>query len=116
MDDLVDVVLRDKQTLEQVGALLRLLEVVFRAPDDDLLLEGEVFVDDMAQGEDLRLALVLDKSMLIANVVCSCVCANRRLSTTCAFASRLSSITTRIPLRSDSSRMSEMPSSRLSST
>ena len=63
MDDLVDVVLRDKQTLEQVGALLRLLEVVFRAPDDDLLLEGEVFVDDVAQGEDLRLALVLDKGV-----------------------------------------------------
>ena len=33
-----------------------------------------------------------------------------------ALASRLSSMTMRIPLRSDSSRMSEMPSSRLSST
>ena len=40
--------------------------------------------------------------------------ANRRLSTTWGLASRLSSMTMRMPLRSVSSRMSEMPSNRLS--
>ena len=31
------------------------------APDDDLLLEGEILVQNVAQGEDLRLALVIHK-------------------------------------------------------
>ena len=94
------------------------LQVIAGAADDDLLLEGQILVDDVAQGEDLRLGLVLftRASILMAKVVCSWVCANRRLSTTCGLASRFSSMTIRIPLRSDSSRMSEMPSSRLSST
>ena len=57
VDDLVDVVLGDEQALQQVGPLLGLLQVVPGAPDDDLLLEGDVLVQDVAQGEDLGLGL-----------------------------------------------------------
>jgi len=59
VDDLVDVILRDEQTLQQVGALLGLFEVVFRSAHDQLFLEGEVLVDDVAQVEYLRLGLVV---------------------------------------------------------
>ena len=61
VDDLVDVVLRDEESLQQVLALARLLEVVLRAAGDDLLLIGEVFIENVAQGEDLRLLLVIDQ-------------------------------------------------------
>ena len=54
--------------------------------------------------------------MLMAKVVWSWVWANRRFNTTWGLASRLSSMTMRMPLRSVSSWMLEMPSSRLSST
>ncbi len=49
-------------------------------------------------------------SITMPNVVSSGVCANRLFSTTPEIASRLSSITIRMPCRSDSSRMSLMPS------
>jgi len=49
-------------------------------------------------------------------MVCSWVCLNRLLVTTLSSASRLSSITTPHAVRSDSSRMSLMPSSFLSRT
>ncbi len=52
--------------------------------------------------------------MIAPNVVCIWVCLNRLFSTTRGTASRFSSITTRIPSRSDSSRRSLMPSSFLS--
>ena len=42
-------------------ALERFLEVELRAPDDDLLLEGEILVEDVPQGQDLRLRLVVDQ-------------------------------------------------------
>ena len=60
-DDLVDIVLGDEQALQQVGALLCLAEVKLRAPDDDLFLERQILVQDMAKGEDLRLGLVVDQ-------------------------------------------------------
>ena len=59
VDNLVDVILRDEQTLQQVGALLGLFQVVFRSAHDQLFLEGEVLVDDVAQVEYLRLGLVV---------------------------------------------------------
>ena len=60
-DDLVNVLLGDEQTLKQMRALERFLEVELRAPDDDLLLEGEILVEDVPQGQDLRLRLVVDQ-------------------------------------------------------
>ena len=55
-------------------------------------------------------------SIFTAKLVCSAVWAKRRFNTTWGFASFFSSMTTRIPLRSVSSRRSEMPSRRLSFT
>ena len=55
-------------------------------------------------------------SMITPNVLCIVVCLYSWFSTTRGIASRLSSITTRMPSRSDSSRRSEMPSSFLSRT
>jgi hypothetical protein len=37
--DLVDVVLGDDEALQQMGALLRLAQIVSGAADDDLLLD-----------------------------------------------------------------------------
>ena len=55
-------------------------------------------------------------SMITPNVLCIVVCLYSWFSTTRGMASRLSSITTRMPSRSDSSRRSLMPSSFLSRT
>ena len=40
-----------------MGPLLGLAQIVAGAADDDLLLEGDVLVQDVAQGEDLGLGL-----------------------------------------------------------
>ena len=61
VDDLVDIVLRNEQTLQQVLALACLFEVILRSARDELFLEGEILVDDVAQGQNLRLLLVVDK-------------------------------------------------------
>ena len=54
--------------------------------------------------------------MFMPNVSCSCVFLYRLFSTISGTSPRFSSITTRMPDLSDSSRMSEMPSSRFSRT
>ena len=61
LDDLVDVVLGDQQALQQVGALLGLFQVEAGPADDDLLLEFQVLVDDVPQGQYFRLPLVFHK-------------------------------------------------------
>ena len=48
-----------------MGALLCLAQVIARAAEDDLLLIGQIFVQNFAQGEDLRLALVLHEGQHI---------------------------------------------------
>ena len=42
-------------------ALARLFEVILRSARDKLFLEGKILVDDMAQGQDFRLLLVVDE-------------------------------------------------------
>ena len=59
MDDLVDIVLGDEQALQQMGALLGLTEIIAGAADDHVLLEREILVQDVPQGEDARLGLVI---------------------------------------------------------
>ena len=61
LDDLVDVVLSDEQALQHVLPVERFFEVVLRPLCDDLLLEGEIFIEHMAQGQNLRLLLVVDQ-------------------------------------------------------
>ena len=61
VDDLVDVILRNEKALQQVLALARFFEVILRSARDELFLEGKILVDDVAQGQDLRLLLVVHK-------------------------------------------------------
>ena len=42
-------------------ALARLFEVILRSARDELFLEGKILVDDMAQGQNFRLLLVVDE-------------------------------------------------------
>ena len=42
-----------------MGPLQSLVQIEPRAADDNLLLEGQVLVDDVPQGQDFRLALVV---------------------------------------------------------
>ena len=50
-----------------MGALLRLFQVIAGSADDNLLLEGEVLVQHMAQGKYLGLLLVIHKRQHIWN-------------------------------------------------
>ena len=61
LDDLVNVLLSNEQTLKHVLALECLFEIVLRSARDDLFLEGEVLVQHVAQRENLRLRLVIDQ-------------------------------------------------------
>ena len=65
LDDLIDVVLGDQQTLQQMRPLLSLFQIVAGPADDDLLLERQVFVNDVPQGQDLGLVLVIHQSQHI---------------------------------------------------
>ena len=113
VDDLVDVVLRDEQTLQQVGALLGLFRSYFVLRT--ISSSWKVRYSSMMWR---RLSifgwvwLFTSASMFIEKLVCIWVWVSRRLSTTCGFASRFSSMTMRMPLRSVSSRRSDMPSMR----
>ena len=59
LDDLVNVVLGDQQSLQQMGPFQRLVQIITGPAEDDLLLEGDVLVQNVAQGENLRLRLVV---------------------------------------------------------
>ena len=59
MDDLVDVVLGNEQTFQQMCPLLRLFQVIPGAPGEDFFLMLQVLVDDLPQGKNLRLLLVV---------------------------------------------------------
>ena len=76
-------------------------------PDDDVLLVGDVVAEhlpsDRVCGTPSTRA-----SMMTPKVVCMAVCLKSLLSTTLGMASRFSSMTTRMPERSDSSRRSEI--------
>ena len=56
-DNLVDVVQRDQQAFQNVGARLGLVQIVARAAHDDVLLVLEVMVEHLVQGEHFRLAV-----------------------------------------------------------
>ena len=58
-DHFVDVVLGDEQTLQQMGPFLGLALVEQGPAGDDLLLEGQILVQNVPQGQDSRLPLVV---------------------------------------------------------
>ena len=53
-DDLVEVVQRHQQALEDVGPRLCLVQLELGAPDDDFLLEGDVGLEHLRQRERAR--------------------------------------------------------------
>ena len=55
--DLVDVVQRDEQALQDVGAGLGLVQVVARPAGDDVLLMLQVVIEHLSEREHLRLAV-----------------------------------------------------------
>ncbi len=57
LDDLVDVVERDLEPLEDVRPLLGLRQVELRPPDDDLLAVRDEVLDHLLQRHDLRHAV-----------------------------------------------------------
>ena len=59
MDDLVDVVLGNQQTFQQVCPLPGLAQVILGTPGEDFFLVLEIFVNDLPQGQDFRLHLVI---------------------------------------------------------
>ena len=59
VNDLVDVVLGNEQTFQQMCPLLRLFQVIPGAPGEDFFLMLQVLVDDLPQGENFRLLLVI---------------------------------------------------------
>ena len=104
-DDLVEVVERDQEALEDVRPRLGLVELELGAPDDDLVLEGDVGLEHLEQRERARHAAdqgdVDDaEGGLQLGVLVELV--EHHLG----MASRLSSMTSRMPVRSDSSRRS----------
>ena len=60
-DDLVDVVLCEQQALQQMCPLFRLFQIIAGSADDQVLLEGQIFVQNVPQRQNLRLGLVLDQ-------------------------------------------------------
>ena len=56
-DDLVDVIQRDEQAFQNMGARLGLIEVVARAAHDHVLLVFQIVVEHLVQRKHLRLAI-----------------------------------------------------------
>ena len=56
-DDAVDIVGRDLEALQNVRTVARLLEVEARAALDNVLLEADILIEDLAQGQHARLQL-----------------------------------------------------------
>ena len=111
-DDLVDVVEGDLEALEDVRAPLGLGEVELGAPDAPLPAGGSMYwLDHLPQRERHAAGCRPAPACSRRRWSASGVCLKSWFRTTLGCASRFSSITMRMPSRSDSSRRSEMPSS-----
>ena len=60
-NDLVNVILCDQQAFQQMGALLGLAKVITGAAYDQVFLEAQIFVQNAAQIQNLRLGLVVNQ-------------------------------------------------------
>ena len=61
LDDRIDVVNSNQQTLQHMLALFCFAQIILRAACDDLFLICQILVENMAQRENARLRLVVDK-------------------------------------------------------
>src|SRR5207302_8542542 len=55
LDDLVDVIVRDLEALEDVRSVLRVLEIVLAPPSDDVAAVVDVVLEDLLEREGPRL-------------------------------------------------------------
>jgi hypothetical protein len=101
-DHLIHIRHRHGQTAQHMAALARLVQLKRRAARDHFFAEGEEGGQEIAQGQ-LFGPPPFSASMLQPKLVCIGVKRNSWFSTTSGVASRFSSITTRTPIRSDSS-------------
>jgi hypothetical protein len=92
---------------------LRLSQIEFSAAAHDFFSELDERFENLFEIQNFRLP-VNNRNVDMPKDICSGVSLYSLLRTTCGTASRLSSMTTRMPSRFDSSRISEMPSSRFS--
>ena len=51
----------EQQALQQMCPLFRLFQIIAGSADDQVLLEGQIFVQNVPQCQNLRLGLVLDQ-------------------------------------------------------
>ena len=59
LDDFVNIILRDQEALQQVLTLAGLLQIILSAAGDDLQLEGQIFINNVPQRQDLGLLLII---------------------------------------------------------
>ena len=57
MDDLVNIIERNEQALQNMGTLLSLVEVIFCAACHDIFLMFQVVVENLQKIKNLRLAV-----------------------------------------------------------
>ena len=58
-NDFINMILGDEQAFQNMGPFLGFSQVIFCPANDQLFLEGQIFVQNMAQGENTRLRLVI---------------------------------------------------------
>ena len=58
-DDFVDIILGDEQTFQQMGPLLGFTQVIPGPAGQNIHLVGQILVDDLPQGQNFRLLLVI---------------------------------------------------------
>ena len=61
MDNLINIILCYEKRFQQVSPLLRLTQIISGTADYQVLLEGEILIEDMAERQNFRLRLVVDK-------------------------------------------------------
>ena len=61
MDNLINIILCYEKRFQQMSPLLRLTQIISGTADYQILLEGEILVEDMAERQNFRLRLVVDK-------------------------------------------------------
>ena len=100
-DHLVEVVEGDQEALQDVGALLRLAQLVLRAARHDLALEVEEVREQLEQRQRAWDAVDERDGVERRTSICSGVCLKSLFSATCGTASRFNSTWMRMPVRSE---------------
>ena len=114
-DDLVDIGQRHREALEHMAPIARLSKFKDSPPGDDLAPMAQKRVEDLLEIEQPRLVFDQRHHIHSEGVLHLCFFV-QIVQDDFGTSPRLSSSTTRIPDLSDSSRISDRPSSRFSRT